>query len=1096
MAAIVNVKDAASRLAQFADEAVSFFQQLNSSNKDIIKRLEQWESLSRLANEVESVPSTDSNDTEKQLEFTTQILLHCSEITKDILTGFDWREFTLDDPGLVTVYDRLNGKRVKTLFEDLEREQLCLVAFRESEFKTLSCVPKFTNQPEYSDSFKEREKELLHYLFVTDPRQDLASLESAKGHVTEGTCAWITEIPDFRYWLLPPSKCKGLIIQGSQGTGKTMLSSYIAGQLERLSGHTPDETVLYFFCNQGNIYKNSATAVLRGLIWQLCKLRPQLIHHGLGKIRAHGSDRIALAKNMVEILWQIFIAMLRDPAAGAITCILDGIDECDVSSIRGLTDRFSELLTSPKSPQNFRLLMTCLSAPVQIKHKDTFSILSLDSELQENNACDVQLYINTSLKKIAQDNEWPLQLHNKVETALASRPNQSFHWASLVLSDLRYKSQLQIPLHIRCLSNSFETIYGNILQEISVEHRKRVRLLFSWLLLAYHPLTIEELNALIGDQNSDSETSIEDLKACIRVCRSLVVIRPETKKLGLEYETMQTIQLSQRSVRDFLHRYMTAERAGPGAFQIHTDKDHESISSRCLDLMEELLPIWSKDNTDERSDLVLPYATRFWFRHLGECPQLLQDDKIAAKAMSFLTQDHVSRGLWFTYLSKFKDTREYIKRQWTARKHGHHFPTVNGLGEITNVIMVEQPKDLISAERLSALQLASLLGMIPIVRKIIDTTNLARYLRQTNIRSSLYSVYFTHPRSRTRISETQEGQPILATAELVAMTPLELAVFEGHREVVSLLLDSHPHSSMRPDSNFALETAISQCDREMVKLLMGAGASKLKASKNFDGPIGTAMANNRLDVVRFLCNSDNNIWEREDSKRDEITYALLHLANDATPYPHDEPRFEEYARVLLQGNASPNGTVSCREGHSLRHLKYGVLQLLHSRGITLQALGPFPDEQTPLMLAISSMHLSCDGVDPTEIVQFLLDSGASVNQTDRKGWSALHHVANQIALGRAKKAWEDMHDGEEYRLYAIAGLLIEAGINQDLEDREKRKAADILEIVGAPVWKRDNSCFYFWPSSSALKENTIDDKKKTHKVDLAALMSICISYQP
>lgn len=143
MAEIVNVKDAASRLAQFADEAVSFFQQLNSSNKDIIKRLEQWESLSRLANEVESVPSTDSNDTEKQLEFTTQILLHCSEITKDILTGFDWREFTLDDPGLVTVYDRLNGKRVKTLFEDLEREQLCLVAFRESE----CVINKSINEP-------------------------------------------------------------------------------------------------------------------------------------------------------------------------------------------------------------------------------------------------------------------------------------------------------------------------------------------------------------------------------------------------------------------------------------------------------------------------------------------------------------------------------------------------------------------------------------------------------------------------------------------------------------------------------------------------------------------------------------------------------------------------------------------------------------------------------------------------------------------------------------------------------------------------------------------------------------------------------------
>ncbi|GKU09832.1 unnamed protein product [Fusarium langsethiae] len=1040
MDASVDVKDAASRLAEFADEAVGFFHQLDPCKKNVTNRLEQLESLSRLANEVELVPSTDSNDTEKQLEFTTHILLHCSEIIKDILTELDWRALTLSRPESSAVYRDLNEKRVKDLFEDLKREQLCLVAFRKSEFKSLSCVPDSKDRPKYSKSFNQREKELLHYLFVTNPQLDFASLEVAKGHVLEGTCTWITEIPDFRYWLLPLGKCKGLVIQGSQGTGKTMLASYITGQLERLSGHTPDDTVLYFFCSQGNIYKNSATAVLRGLIWQLCRLRPQLICHGLEKVRAHGSDRIALAKNMVETLWQIFIAMIRDPAAGTITCILDGIDECDVASIQSLTDRVSKLIISPKCPQNFRFLMTCLSVPPLTKYKATISILSLDSELQKYNARDVQLYIKSNLKKIAHDNGWSLQLHDQVATALASRPNQSFHWASLVLFDLRYKSQLQIPLYIRCLSNSFETIYGNTLQEIPVEYRKRVRLLFSWLLLTYHPLTIEELDAFMGHETSDSETSIEDLTTCIKLCTSLLVIKPETRKSGLKYETVQTLQLSQRSVRDFLHRYMTAERAGPGVFRILSDKDHESIASRCLNLTEELLPVWSEEKKDDRCNLVLPYAARFWFRHLGECPQLLEDGKTTEKAMSFLTQDHSYRGLWFTYLSRFRDAQEYIKEQWTAVKYGHHYSTINGLKEVTNVIIDEYPKDHTSADALSALQLASLLGITPVVREIVETTNLARYLRQTNIRSSLHGFSHTRPRSEDRILKTRDGQPILATAELVAMTPLELAVLEGHRGVVSIFLDRHPHSSMRPDSIFALETAISRCDKEMVKLLIGAGAPKLKASKSLNGPIGTAITNSRLDV-------------------DEITYALLHLANDATPYPHNEPRFEEYARVLLQGDASPNGTVSYHEGRSLRHLKYGVLQFLHSRGITVQALGPFPDEQTPLMLAISSMHLGCPTVDPIEIVQFLLDSGASINQTDRKGWSALHHVANQIALGRAKKAWEDMEDGEEYKLYGIASLLIEAGIDQDLEDRKKRKAADILEIVGAPVWKRDISWY-------------------------------------
>jgi ankyrin repeat protein len=109
------------------------------------------------------------------------------------------------------------------------------------------------------------------------------------------------------------------------------------------------------------------------------------------------------------------------------------------------------------------------------------------------------------------------------------------------------------------------------------------------------------------------------------------------------------------------------------------------------------------------------------------------------------------------------------------------------------------------------------------------------------------------------------------------------------------------------------------------------------------------------------------------------------------------------------------------------------------------------------MLCISTHGSGDSTFDLVETVQFLLTSGASINQTDLRGWTALHHVANQIALGRAKKDWEDMDDVEEYRLYQIASLLIAAGIDRDLEDREKRTAADILRVVGAPIWNRDMS---------------------------------------
>ncbi|KAJ4130117.1 hypothetical protein NW768_007098 [Fusarium equiseti] len=1063
MDSATDVTDAASRLAEFADEAIHFFQKLFSHEESAMKRVRQLDTLSKLAKEVHLRPSTNDHESQEEFEFSKQMLLHCSEIVRGILTEFHWNSdrggleaLDMNGHGLLRLHDDLNGSRVNSLFEDLEREKMCLAAFRESEFKTLSRVPVVSPlRLEYSNSISEREKELLHYLFVTDPRQDLTSLELAKGNILEGTCSWITRQSEFRYWLLSPSKCQGLIIEGSEGTGKTMLVIYLAKQLERLYQHMPDNTVVYFFCNQGDICKSSATAVLRGLIWQLGKSKPELLRHALEKVEAHGSERVVMARGSFGTMWQIFVAMIRDPSAGNITCILDGIDECDASSVKALTDRFSDLFTMRTSPQNFKLLLTSLLLPLTMKFKDTFSSLRLNSELQEKITQDVELYIRTNVKRIAQDKSWPQELHNQVMETLDTRPNQSFHWARLVIFDLEYEPQGSVPLYLKFLTNSIDTIYHKTLQDCPFQHRNRIRLLLSWVLLTFNPLSFEELNILMGDQTSAPDTELENLKICIKLCRAFLVIKPEIRKSGLGYETVETVQLSQRSLKSFLTRATSSERFDAGITRIFPETDHEQIASRCLDLMEECLPTWSKGMADDKCNLVLPYATRFWFRHLRECPQKLQDDKIASRVMGFLMQGHVNRGLWFTYLSDLRDAQEHIKAPWTTIKYGHHFPTINGLGVITDIILCEEPKDFTSADKLNALQLGSLLGITPIVRKIIDTTSLLRYLRQTNIRSSLYGFFHTQSRNETRLIGTRRSCPLLSTAELVAMNPLELAVIEGHKDVVALLLERHPYSSLRPDSNFSLATAISRCDKDIVKLLIGAGAPKIRSPKDLEGPISTAITNNRLDVVRFLCRSDNDIWAQKDSKRDEVTHALLHLSNDATPYSYDESRFEQYATVLLQAGASPDGIASYQEGLGLRKWKNGVLQFLHTHGITLQALGPFPGGKTPLMLAISSMHLSWPDVDPKDILQPLLDSGASVNQIDRQGWTALHHVANEIALGRAKREWEEMDDGEEFKLYQVAGLLIAAGIDQDLKDKQGRRAVDILEVVGAPAWKRD-----------------------------------------
>lgn len=133
-----SITIAAARLVGIADEAIRFFQQLDRSTNSVSKRVQQLESFSRLAREVELKPSADDHNDEEQLGLTKQILVYCYKLISRILSQLEWVDnggrHTSTQQGLLGVYAELNNREVKALFGDLHREQLCLVAFRNSRY--------------------------------------------------------------------------------------------------------------------------------------------------------------------------------------------------------------------------------------------------------------------------------------------------------------------------------------------------------------------------------------------------------------------------------------------------------------------------------------------------------------------------------------------------------------------------------------------------------------------------------------------------------------------------------------------------------------------------------------------------------------------------------------------------------------------------------------------------------------------------------------------------------------------------------------------------------------------------------------------------
>nr|RBR00675.1 hypothetical protein FVER53263_21080 [Fusarium verticillioides] len=1063
-----GITTAAARLVGIADEAIRFFQQIDRNTNSVSKRVQQLESFSRLAREVELKPSAEDHNDEEHLGLTRKILVYCYKLISRILSQLEWVDnggrHTSTQQGLLGVYAELNDREVKDLFEELHREQLCLVAFRNSRLRPLSWALESDSRPlEYSHTFKDREREFLSLLFVTDPREDRAALQSSKGPIIQGTGMWITETTTYRSWLSGSGNCRGLHIQGGEGHGKTMLAIYLTEQLEQLSACMPADTVLYFFCNHGNINANSDMAVLRGLIWQLCRLRPELLHHGPKRIVSIDEGRIVLATYSVEALWQIFAAMVQDPNAGTVTCVVDGLDECDESSIKTLTERLSELLSSSNQDRrNFRVLLTTRQPFQKDKFPTELSTICLDSDAHEHNVQDVQLFINFHVSNTAHENGWSQDFQEEMNKSLTKRAGGSFLWATLAVSGIKGQGADTAAEYLNELSGDINRIYESSLMTVPLECRQKVRSILTWVALAYYPLSLDELSTLITDEFATPDTAFMNMKACLSYCGTLLMTKTEMRRSGSGYETMGTIQLSHRSVRDYLLQpYVLRTATDPDAdldfFQIIPDNGHEILASRCLEIMEKGLEVEAERESSMDYAHVLAYISRFWFRHLGKCPEKLSNETLAKRALTFLTRNHENRRLWFSYLSQLREGREDMSTILSAATE--HRDTIVGLEEIngSDFIFFEHPKDTTTAAQLQDLQLACLLGVAAIVRKILANTSLLTCIRQANI-GSLYSHSQTRPRGEDRLIKVQRGGGLqLSTAEIVAMTPIELAVLGGHHKVASLLLNRYPRRSIWQDLSFSLATAISRCDENMVKLLIEAGAPKLKASRQLKGPICTAVVNRKLEVVKFLCCFEGKIWAQPNSKSDEVTQALLCLSSDADPSSFDGSVFIQYAEALLCGGASPDGFSIDRENRGLRYWKRAVMGYLHRHGITLPNLGPYPNRETPLMVFIRSTGTNSSLSDPVEAVQFLLDSRASINQTDLKGWTALHHVANQIALGRAKKSHEATDDVEEYQLYKIANLLIAGGIDQELEDREKRKAADILRVVGAPIWNRNIS---------------------------------------
>lgn len=290
----------------------------------------------------------------------------------------------------------------------------------------------------------DEDKRCLKALCVTDPRHDKTRIEESKGGLLRDSYRWILKNPDFKRWRDDPES-QLLWVKADPGKGKTMLLCGIIDELQKTNtAHHP----VYFFCQATDSRINSATAVLRGLLYMLVDQQRPLISHVRGGGYDHKGERLFTDGNAWVAMKEIFTKILKDTKLEKTYLIIDALDECttDRRKLLDFIAQNSSMSSRVKwivsSRRNWEQIEEQLG---QTNHK-----VKLSLELNEDSiSAAVKTFINCKVDELAGDDEkrrkgddekrrkrYDAETRKAVLKYLELNSNNTFLWVALVYQTL------------------------------------------------------------------------------------------------------------------------------------------------------------------------------------------------------------------------------------------------------------------------------------------------------------------------------------------------------------------------------------------------------------------------------------------------------------------------------------------------------------------------------------------------------------------------------------------------------------------------------------------------------------------------------------
>ena len=366
------------------------------------------------------------------------------------------------------------------------------------------------------------DNECLRHLRLSDPRSDKKRIEQTKGGLLQDLYRWILDNDDFRRWR-KDSQSRLLWVKGDPGKGKTMLLCGIINEMRKEDSST--ELLSYFFCQATDSRINTATAVLRGLIYLLVDEHPLLISHVRKRYDKAGKSFFEDANTWVT-LSEIFTDITQDPSLENVCFFVDALDECVVELPQLLDLIVQSMFTSSR----IKWIVSSRSWPdIEERLEKQNEKVTLSLEINAKSVSEaVNNYIKHKVDDLVQTKGYNNSTKISIQEHLLSNANDTFLWVALVCQNLASAPKWKTLTALKTYPPGLGPLYQRMMQLICLsEDNELLKQILGLTTVVYRPITLSELTSLMHmpDGFADNPIWLEEL---VKQCGSFLTIREST----------------------------------------------------------------------------------------------------------------------------------------------------------------------------------------------------------------------------------------------------------------------------------------------------------------------------------------------------------------------------------------------------------------------------------------------------------------------------------------------------------------------------------------------------------------------------------------